>query len=74
MLLGQYGLTEERVLGMTQPELDGWLREARLLFGLGRPQPVAQAMPPPNAKPAPVADNHQKTYVVKRKKAHGQSN
>ena len=72
MLLGQYGLTEERVLGMTQPELDGWLREARLLFGLGRPHSVAPTTPA-NVQPAKT-DTNQKTYVVNRKKADGQSN
>ncbi|OSI25060.1 hypothetical protein [Neisseria dumasiana] len=67
MKLGQYGIAPAQIDGMTQPELEGWLKQADLIER-GRAAPVVMpwfAATP--AKPAATGGQTQ-TFISKRNK------
>ena len=66
--LGRYGITPAQIDGMTQPELEGWLKQADLIER-GRAAPVV--LPwfiPANVKPSAVTGGQTQTFISKRKK------
>lgn len=66
LMLGQFGLPEARIQTMTQPELDGFLRQAALLRrGQAMPLLFQTAFAPP---PALTAGGNTQTFISKRRK------
>lgn len=71
-MLGRFGLPEQRVLAMTLPELNSFMRQARQL--LSAYQVVPLPVPTPAAKPAavPPGKSSGTTFISKRVKKHEQ--
>ena len=71
LLLGRFGLSEERVGEMTLPELNSFVRQARQLLSTYQSVPVLipvpSAPPPSPSKPKPSGKGAT-TYISKRQK------
>ncbi len=71
-MLGRFGLPEERVLSMTLPELNSFMRQARQLLSAYQVVPIP--VPTPTVKPATTSPSSgdTTTFISKRVKKHEQ--
>ena len=71
-MLGRFGLPEERVLSMTLPELNSFMRQARQLLSAYQVVPIPVPTPAANPTAAPPGKSSGTTFISKRVKKHEQ--